>query len=479
MITPRHLVRAIALTALVFAASPAGASDLRPAFVSSPSGTLHIEQQIPCGGLVVQSTPVTAGYIEISPAEGLDVTGGKQFVLTRVNLSFAPFSATGSCLLFSETHNYTEVGVELAQAVSFVGTPAGGGVYNVTIPRSLVWLNEASIVNGEPENGTRQPRDDVTATIDLTRGIATMHVVVANSVHFQACALGICPINEDDPGTFTADISGPLVFPDTDLDGVPDRRDNCTLVPNPDQTPVPTPVITPPPTIKLKSCVGEIGKATAIDVCDRGPVTIDNNAPAAFSVGPNLVTWTAIDAHGRTATATQTVNVFDATPPTFTFVPLDVTLSNCGPVSLGTATAVDDCKGIPTIANDAPASFGPGATTVTWTAKDASGNVATATQTVTVNDTVPPVVSCTPVSGPPSHVFRVFSSDACGMVTIKLGAFVLAEGEEIKIQETGRPDVRFVDRVGPDHIRLFQVPRGAAVVTAADAAGNTASAVCR
>ena len=455
-------------------ALPARATDLRPAIVTTPAGTLHIQQHIPCGGLIDQTTPVTAGRLELSPAEGLDVSAGKLFGLTRVTLSFAPFEARGSCGGFSQTRHYTQVGVELSQAVSLTAAPAGGGTFSIRIPRADVWLAEASIVDGESEISYQQPTDDVTGTIDLTAGTIRLHVVVATSVEFH-----VGTINETDPGLLVAEISGSLLFPDTDLDGVPDRRDNCTLVPNPDQTPVPTPVITPPPTIKLESCVGEIGKATAIDVCDRGPVTIDNNAPAAFSVGPNLVTWTAIDAHGRTATATQTVNVFDATPPTFTFVPLDVTLSNCGPVSLGTATAVDDCKGIPTIANDAPASFGPGATTVTWTAKDASGNVATATQTVTVNDTVPPVVSCTPVSGPPSHVFRVLSSDACGMVTIKLGAFVLAEGEEIKIQETGRPDVRFVDRVGPDHIRLFQVPRGAAVVTAADAAGNTASAVCR
>ena len=42
------------------------------------------------------------------------------------------------------------------------------------------------------------------------------------------------------------------------------------------------------------------------------------------------------------------------------------------------------------ITNNAPALFPIGVTTVTWTATDASGNTATATQTVTVNDTQAP-----------------------------------------------------------------------------------------
>jgi hypothetical protein len=37
-----------------------------------------------------------------------------------------------------------------------------------------------------------------------------------------------------------------------------------------------------------------------------------------------------------------------------------------------------------------------GTTTITWTATDASGNTATCTQTVTVNDTQPPQITCAP-----------------------------------------------------------------------------------
>jgi hypothetical protein len=61
--------------------------------------------------------------------------------------------------------------------------------------------------------------------------------------------------------------------------------------------------------------------------------------------------------------------------------------------AIGTATATDTVDASPTITNNAPATFPVGVTTtVTWTAKDDTGNPATATQTVTVVDTTAPVV---------------------------------------------------------------------------------------
>ena len=52
-------------------------------------------------------------------------------------------------------------------------------------------------------------------------------------------------------------------------------------------------------------------------------------------------------------------------------------------VALGTATATDDC-GVALVTNNAPAAFEVGLTTVTWSAVDVGGNVATDTQTVVV-----------------------------------------------------------------------------------------------
>ena len=69
-------------------------------------------------------------------------------------------------------------------------------------------------------------------------------------------------------------------------------------------------------------------------------------------------------------------------------------------------TATDNCVTV-TVTSDAPAVFPLGTTTVTFTAKDGSGNVANAMTTVTVVDTTPPVINsvvATPNSlWPPNH----------------------------------------------------------------------------
>src|SRR6185436_1742148 len=93
------------------------------------------------------------------------------------------------------------------------------------------------------------------------------------------------------------------------------------------------------------------------------------------------------DPCGNTSTCTQTINVDDTTPPTITCPP-DVAVADngmgCQVLNIGIATAVDNCTGIITITNDAPVLFCVGDTTVTWTATDACGNVATCTQNVSI-----------------------------------------------------------------------------------------------
>ncbi|MBM2852544.1 MAG: uncharacterized protein HW420_1091 [Candidatus Nitrosotenuis sp.] len=126
-----------------------------------------------------------------------------------------------------------------------------------------------------------------------------------------------------------------------------------------------------------------------------GVDSITNDAPSAFAHGQITITWTAKDASGNTATATQIISVVDTIPPEIT-LSQDITMEATGPsgtaVSIGSATA-NDVIGVESLTNDSPDVFNLGSTQITWTATDSSGNVSTATQNVTIVDTTAPTIA--------------------------------------------------------------------------------------
>src|SRR5207249_6698694 len=71
--------------------------------------------------------------------------------------------------------------------------------------------------------------------------------------------------------------------------------------------------------------------------------------------------------------------------PANKLVNTDVGLCTASNVNLGTPTTADNCA-VATISNNAPATYPKGTSTVTWAVTDTSGNSATCTQTVTIND---------------------------------------------------------------------------------------------
>jgi hypothetical protein len=121
---------------------------------------------------------------------------------------------------------------------------------------------------------------------------------------------------------------------------------------------------------------------------------------AAYPKGTTTVTWTATDVEGLKTSVTQTVTVADKEKPALTApdnisVRVNVTVSFAS-LSVGTATITsDNCHDAVVSgarSDNAPliAGYPLGVTTITWTALDASGNSASATQTVTVTPNVAP-----------------------------------------------------------------------------------------
>ncbi|MCC5968379.1 MAG: HYR domain-containing protein [Pararhodobacter sp.] len=147
---------------------------------------------------------------------------------------------------------------------------------------------------------------------------------------------------------------------------------------------------------------------TATDANDGEitPVRTEGPAPgSAFPLGVTTITYTATNAAGNAATASFTVTVGDTEPPVLDGVPADIATETdpgleTAEVSWTPPTATDNVDGditpVQTEGLAPGAAFPVGETTVTYTATDTAGNMATASFTVTVGDTEPPVLDGVP-----------------------------------------------------------------------------------
>src|SRR5262249_36715399 len=144
-------------------------------------------------------------------------------------------------------------------------------------------------------------------------------------------------------------------------------------------------------TVEATSASGAVVNYAALISDAVGPVTVTYSKASGtiFGIGQTTVTITAKDAFGNTTTKTFKVTVRDTTPPTITFVSPNITVtthSSSGAVVNYAAATATDLVGPVTItySKASGTTFAVGTTTVTVTAKDAAGNVATRTFTVTV-----------------------------------------------------------------------------------------------
>ncbi|XDZ57475.1 T9SS type A sorting domain-containing protein [Flavobacterium tructae] len=224
-----------------------------------------------------------------------------------------------------------------------------------------------------------------------------------------------------------------------------------------------SPTIVAPVNISVNLSSG----CTATGVLLGNPITSDNcavdsvtnNAPTAFSIGNTIVIWTVKDSNNNTATATQIVTINDVTLPTIK-APASITVNtntNCTATNilLGTPVTTDNCT-VASVTNNAPTVFPVGNTTVTWTVKDASNNIATATQIVTVKDVTLPIITA------PSNV-TVNTTSNCTATGVLLGTPVTSDNCTVALVTNNAPTA-------------FPIGNTIVTWTVTDANSNTATA---
>ncbi|MCX6720409.1 MAG: DUF5011 domain-containing protein [Candidatus Staskawiczbacteria bacterium] len=135
--------------------------------------------------------------------------------------------------------------------------------------------------------------------------------------------------------------------------------------------------------------------ATATDIADAS-VDIDSN-PTSFPLGTTLVTWTATDDSGNTATATSNVTIVDTTAPIIALMgnnPFDLYINN--DYSEPGFSAVDivdgDITGSVTVEGEDFDNTVLGAHIITYSVTDANGNSTSVTRTVNIVDRNKPII---------------------------------------------------------------------------------------
>ncbi len=149
---------------------------------------------------------------------------------------------------------------------------------------------------------------------------------------------------------------------------------------------------------------------------DGGPLTLAQDPGNPYPEGMTNVTLTVTDDEALSDSCMAVVTVNDAEDPILT-CSADQTLECMGPNGTNatvSATAEDNCDGsLPTTCIPPSGQFPLGETSVSCSATDDSGNQGICSSTVTVEDTLPPVIACnSPATIVPPDVPIAFTTTA-------------------------------------------------------------------
>jgi hypothetical protein len=324
------------------------------------------------GATVTESAALESYMSELMPQAPYIQLNGSAFVSHEQATTYNDAGATATDFIDGPVEVNRTGAVDESVAgtyiLSYSATDSEGNVSRV-LPRSVTVADTtapAITLLGEPA-----VEIDIDATYEDAGATATdtvdgsVEVVTTGSVDTSVAA------------TYT------LIYTATDNAGNSSTASRDVTVKDVDDTP---PVITVTGTNPVMLELGD----TYIDegaTANGGEIVTSSGTVDTFTVGSYTITYSATDAAGNTGTATRTVNIKDTTAPVITVsgdnpasVDLDATYTDAG------ASATDLSGDITVISSGTVDTSIVGTYTITYSATDESGNTATATREVIVEE---------------------------------------------------------------------------------------------
>lgn len=354
-----------------------------PTFTSCPATITVNSDPGSCGAIVTWTAPIATdncGTPTVSQSQGLP--SGSTFPVGTNTVEFTAIDAA------SNTSTCTfQVIVTDVEAPVFISCPSNITVGNSagTCGATVTWSVPAATDNcGSP-------------TVTLTSGQA--------------------------PGSVFSTGTTAIVYTASDANG---NTNTCsfTVTVNDTENPV---IAGCPSTQNLNNAAGTCGQVaswvppTVSDNCGGATITQTSGlaSGSTFPVGTNTIVYTATDGNGNTSTCSFDIVVSDTELPVFNSCTPAFTINNntgvCGRViTFPMPGATDNCSGV-TVTQvsglTSGSTFPIGNSTVVFEATDASGNIATCSQTVTIVDAEFPQIV-----GMPSNISVSASSGSCDAV---------------------------------------------------------------
>ena len=375
-----------------------------------------------CPGFTVTSTPASGSFFPVGTTTvTCTVTDASGNTATctftiRVNDTELPTVTCPANITVNNTAgqcgavvNFTPTATDNCPGVTITSSPASGSFFPVGLTTVTVTATDAS---GNIKtcqftvrvNDTQAPVITCPANITVGNTAGQCGAVVTYAATATDNCPGVTVVLSPASGTFFPVGTTTVTATATDAAG---NTATCTFTVRVNDTQLPT--IVCPANIVVANTTNQCGAIvtypapTFTDNCPGGTVTSSPASGTFFAVGTTTVTCTATDAAGNVSTCTFTVRVNDTQLPVIT-CPADIIVNppvgTCTAVVTYTATVTDNCPGAAiTVISGLPSgsTFPTGVTTVVLQATDASGNTATCSFTVTVNDAQLPVITTQPL----------------------------------------------------------------------------------